>query len=433
MGNDHKKTYPFVGEMSARCFVVLLAFIVGGLFPNTAHSESLGSCIRRQIDNKNEFNALQLALSLRESAMIWLARLNPQLDEKTLSAKIGAADSAFMFYRSFVTNFYDALKTSPLKMNALAPLLSHTGWMLGDVHPGNFGAVLHEDGTPAFTMNDLDDGGHGPLVLDLVRFMGASRLADSTLDLAGIINAYREGLEGAPAPKCRYVSKIVKEAGKSGKRPASSDYNAKAQVLIRSSKETRNVRNTDLKRLETALDSLFPGKFKMHDAVEVIRSKGGSGGLHRYRVLLKYRHDPGAGPYWVVMELKEMVGSGMAAFAVPGPPSPKERIDQGLRYTVGGDHSSLFRFAQVKGVPMTVRPRFEGGLNIDLVHVHGTDLSSLILFEAWKLGEIHSRSADDPASYLRAIRQFPAESLSDISEDIASGFEAVYGLVRSHP
>ena len=398
-----------------------LALFLGAPCPRSAHAQSPVTCVARQLTSKTEPNALNAAQSSRDSALSWLRRLNPFLDGKALSAKIVDAEDSLMFFRSFVPNFYDALKTSPLKINALAPLLRHAGWMLGDVHPGNFGAILLEDGSPVFTMNDLDDGGHGPLALDLLRFLSASRLADSTLDPAEIVRAYGRGLGGAPADECDYVSRLLKKAKKDGQRAPSAYFQSGSHELVRSVGVTRNVKGTVRKRFEKVLETLFPGQFELHDVVEVTRSKGGSGGLHRYRVLLKSRHRPNAERSWVVLEFKEMTESGMSAFALPAPPSPSERVKQGLAYTVGKAHSNLFRFAEVQGVPMTVRPRFEGNLNIDVPQVHRSDFTSLILREAWKLGEIHSVSADDPASYLRAIQRFPLDTWREVSEDIAAG------------
>ncbi|MGH6820020.1 MAG: DUF2252 family protein, partial [Methylocella sp.] len=55
-------------------------------------------------------------------------------------------------------------------------------WICGDVHLGNFGIYEAEDSRLRFDLNDFDEAGIAPCLLDLLRFLAALRAASADAD-----------------------------------------------------------------------------------------------------------------------------------------------------------------------------------------------------------------------------------------------------------
>ena len=55
-------------------------------------------------------------------------------------------------------------------------------WICGDVHLGNFGIYEAEDACLRFDLNDFDEAGIAPCLLDLLRLLAALRAASADAD-----------------------------------------------------------------------------------------------------------------------------------------------------------------------------------------------------------------------------------------------------------
>src|SRR4051812_25509910 len=80
------------------------------------------------------------------------------------------ANSTAHFFTAFGEYYYLLLDANRSQLTTVAALDQTGGWCVGDAHPENFGALILKNGHSIFTINDMDDAGPCPLVMDLLRF-----------------------------------------------------------------------------------------------------------------------------------------------------------------------------------------------------------------------------------------------------------------------
>ena len=120
-------------------------------------------------------------LSIYVFATLWSYQL--------LAKSIDAENFAIAHNRQF----WSALPQNLVKccQHQLDLLLSFEGLILGDPHPGNFGALPGPQGWELVPI-DFDDGGHGPFLGDLIRFLSTV----NPTHLPKLITAYHQGVCG---------------------------------------------------------------------------------------------------------------------------------------------------------------------------------------------------------------------------------------------
>lgn len=301
-------------------------------------------------------------------------------------AKLDVADDAFHFLRSYVDYYYLLAQANRAQLPTLNALADVGGWCVGDPHPENFGVLIQEDDSSIFTINDIDDAGPCPLAWDLSRFLVASTLYDSSLDIADLLKAYRHGLEGKTDDQPDVVSEMFDDSSKKGERPEKSRVDANG-LLIRSS-QSREVDSAVLAQLTTAYKTLFPRHADLVDVMETSKVGGGSGGLRRYELLVKDANG------LVNLEMKEEVRPSVYPVAKTPLPDFSTRINQTLLIEQGPSHSAYLSTFVIDGREMISRPRFAGNVGAALDKNSGKENRALILYEAFILGRIHARSVD---------------------------------------
>jgi hypothetical protein len=340
--------------------------------------------------------------------------LKNQLQDVTYTfddAKLSSSKNVFQFYRSFVDLFYLVYKKNASNLSTVQSLALINGWCAGDAHLENFGALLRDNRSAIFTMNDIDDAGPCPVILDFYRLIVSTYLNEasasgfnsnsSNINLNKIIEAYANGLKNVKVETPNVIKNIIDKAQLNGFKPNES------KVL--DEKIIRDEHSVELTLIEKKqiLDSLrakgktYAPNLKLLDAIATSKQSGGSTGLLRYEVLL---NDGGS---ILLLEFKEIVRP--AIYPVSSTlPQMSERITKGIEYTQGATGSSAYySFATINDKEMLIRPRFSGNLNIKLEKLSKNEINELTIFEAYTLGQIHARSITQPKEFAQLVQKMP--------------------------
>ena len=325
--------------------------------------------------------------------------------------KIQAAKDSFHFLRSFVDLFYLVYKANESNLPTITKNSQVQGWCVGDAHAENFGILLQQDRKPLFTMNDMDDSGPCPVVLDLFRLMVSSRLYDSNTKLDKLLDAYLIGLQNKKYEMPPTIQDLLKKSFDKGITP--SDKKISGNNIIRDD-QMHEVSNDDknqiIKVLKSAYVNILPTGTQIVDIVSTSKIGGGSGGLLRYEVLLN------TGNTLLHLELKEEVRPSIYPVAVKAPETTL-RIQKTIQFIQGSGASKFYTVVQISGKNMMIRPRFSGNLGISLDKETASDNKEIIRYEAYTLGRIHSNSIKDVHSW---IKQISSLKMKDLENEVLS-------------
>lgn len=345
-----------------------------------------------------------------------LQELNPWLTAAEIDAKIEACDSPFMFMRAFVSSYYDLIaKGIPGHAERFASLKKHQGWIVGDAHPENFGALLNDKGEAVFTMNDLDDFSRGPLYVDILRHLSAARLYDKEIDVKDVLKAYEKGLKGKDWEYSKAVRKLLK---KSEKRGLTIDPDRPDDAV--------SLKAAEKEKLQNWVQDKLGSEFEFKSAYKRNRVQGGSGGLQRYELMLKYKAKSHYPEGLVPVELKELTIPSTFPIQNGELPSVESRIQQGLNVTLGEDASRVYRVVEFDGKKMLMRPRWRGNIAPKLDDLKEKRVEDTIEDEAYLLGSLHRKSAKDVDAYLEAFKEIPKDVWDEESALIAKAFKKIY-------
>lgn len=335
--------------------------------------------------------------------------------------KLAAADDAFHFLRSYVDYFYLLYNANSKQLPALASFADQAGWCVGDAHPENFGVLIQENDSSIFAMNDVDDAGPCPVVLDLARLMTSTQLYDNSISTDDILKEYRHGLEGKDEKPPEPVVDMLKESAKKGERPEKSRVDPGTNKLVRDAKATE-VPAAVVAQLTKAYKSLLPRHADLVDVIETSKVGGGSGGLRRYELLVKDR----AG--YVEIEMKQEIAPSIYPVATGLIPTFSDRMKKTWAVEQGPTASAYNSTFTIDKLNMISRPRFAGNVGVNLDKTSAKDNRDIILFEAYTLGAAHSRSVDGE-KWSERLKD------ADFSQDIAAlvgAFEQKYKSLKSN-
>jgi uncharacterized protein (DUF2252 family) len=240
-------------------------------------------------------------------------------DSADLATKMGLMDSsAFYFFRGTDPIFMIDMSTLP-PSSYTSTSTGHT-WLGGDTHLANVGAQVDNKGTPAFTVNDYDQGYLGQYVWDLRRMATSVVLAGRengisdahiTTAIDTLVGAYvdqmalfaagnsEETFQLTDADTSSVVKDTIDDAAGNARSDLLSKYTtitggkrvfAKASDLVVVPAATYNAIMASMAAYTESIPAskLYPGSFY---AVKDIRQKLGSGtgslGKMRYYILIE--------------------------------------------------------------------------------------------------------------------------------------------------
>jgi len=323
--------------------------------------------------------------------------------------KNAAAKDAFHFFRSYVDYFYLIIQANSSNLKAFHKLSSFDGWCVGDAHPENFGFLVQKNASTLFTMNDMDDFGPCPIADDLYRLLVSSRLYDKNISMDQILKSYLSGLNSESVLMPESLVKLFDKSQKNGTQ--TNPKKIASGKIIRDSEMTEvdpDTKNEILSALQKARLGLGQN-FRIADLVLTSKIGGGSGGLSRYEVLID---DSGLMTH---LELKEQVRPSIYPVANAPIPETELRIQKAIQLEQGPNASPVYTSVQIKGLDMLARPRYSGNVGVNLDDNSVAINEEIIGYEAFALGQIHSRSLAQNGEYQNAIKNL---SSTDIDSDV---------------
>jgi hypothetical protein len=382
----------------------------------------------------------------REDLITDLLRLYPHLSQREVEDKIKNSTDAFMMYRGLVPYYFDLVLRHQNYQRTFSSLLNQRGWMMGDVHPENFGILLDKSGRAIYSMNDPDDSGPGPLFLETFRYFVALELQQrrqgTRFDSDAILTSYLEGLGGRRPTIPVSLIQYFKKSEKDGRKAKSKLFDKDRGELIPMENRSRLEDPSMLRSLKTWTEQFFKGaEFK--DALEVNRDFGGSAFLKRYWVLVRMPEDfSEVDSRWQILEFKGIGPSGSDIVRdkrFEEAPSARQRIETSLdkifslsQQKPTQQKPSLYRTCSLLGDHFYVRPRWEGINGLSPSDLKGDAVEDLFHLQATTMGQLQATSLSDRdlRAWLAAWKQLDKSIWKKHIKDYADYFEALYHSVK---
>lgn len=361
-------------------------------------------------------------LTLGPGSALALSLQDPPYQFEAL--KLSEAQTSFQFYRSFVDYFYLVTAANQKNLQILSKLQSTSGWCVGDAHPENFGVLILQNRSALFTMNDMDDAGPCPVVLDLFRLLIGSQLSNDRIHGDSIIDGYISGLRGDMKKFPAEVNDLMAKSAKKGLAPNPGKVKGKSLVRELGMRELSALELTQIKNLLLSLDPVISPKVELLDAIATMKLGGGSGGLLRYEVLINNFNQR------VHLEFKEQVIPAIYPVATSPLPVLAERISKSIQILQGVNASSYYQRIKLPDREMLMRPRFYGNSNIKFEKKADQDAQELVAFEAYILGKIHGRSVNNVSEYLRMIEAMPRKQFFNEVQLMVHHFNEKYSSLK---
>eukprot|EP01036_Dinobryon_divergens_P031108 gene31108-40453_t len=399
-----------------------------------------------------------------EELLMEIAALYPELDYSLFEEKMNSIHSDFFFLRTCVPYYYSHfskfLHTKPLPL-VIEALMPYGGWCAGDPHLENFGASLNDDGDALFSINDFDDAGHSLLVADALRFFTSVILGfpgTKEEDLQKIVDSYTKGLIfDGKFKDIKYKSKVVEDllidAEKFGwdpKKNAVDDPTEPTKLVIPSTSEDGHDPRIDRENnptwdnLVNTLKKHYGEGVDLIDAIQEDRAGGGSGGLNRFltlvhipkleegkkpkRVLIQFKQEPKPGVFPLVEALHGDVGS----FT--------QRLPNTLEFTTIHGTASIYYRADTlsylnedRPTDYLLRPRFHSNRGVSLAEIGDKEEDKVHLArdEAFTLGLIHRKSADDKKEYIKAATAIDPTEWLAVAKEFAVTMTKAFNTIRN--
>lgn len=350
-----------------------------------------------------------------------LQDVNFTFDQK----KNAAAKDAFHFFRSYVDYFYLIVAANKSNIVTFDNVSSFTGWCVGDAHLENFGFLVQKNNTSLFTMNDMDDFGPCPVIYDLYRLMVSSQLYDKDINLDRILKSYLSGFNSEKVLMPNQLTILLNESKKNG-----AQLNSKKIVsgkIVRDAKMTEvdlNTKNEILAVLTNAHLG-FSESLNILDLVMTSKVGGGSGGLMRYEILIddnsKMTH----------LELKEQVKPSVYPVATDPIPDTELRIQKAIQVEQGESALPIYASVKINNLHMIVRPHYTGNIGVNLDDNSSVVNEEIIAYEAYTLGQIHSRSIKQSDQYQKVFKNSNTTDLKNDTQSMVNLFNQVYEKIKN--
>lgn len=327
--------------------------------------------------------------------------------ERVRFVQVESARSFSKFLRSNARHYWAWSRENAVA--ALGPFLRHVGLIVGDMHMNNL-AFVKLNGRLKFKVNDFDDGGHGPFVLDLAHHIITTRAVNDSIRRREFAEAYLSGLRTAHST--------------TGERPPLPELVRKTLELspekLHRLEDEYADRKTDKKgRLKTAKDEIneLPRRLREQlieaieevvtpatviDVVELVREHGGSAGMQRYLAVVENSRRR------QIIEFKQIAEPATGAYRPQ--PAPVERYRELVETFWGGlsvRDARAYGVVELSGASYWMRPK---GLSLlDIPYSSQSKkarkfVRELSLYQAFVLGQLHGSQATGGA-YWRAVER----------------------------
>jgi hypothetical protein len=290
--------------------------------------------------------------------------------------------------------------------NYVKPYLGPEGVLIGDPHLRNV-FDYRNHGEADLAVADIDDGGEGPLFLDIVRYVTYLESTDMDSKIGDVFEVYAKGLRGGRSE----IPDLMSEAREEGIH----DIQKKHRKYIRKHLKDGSL---DLKELGlTAPSELNRGQKADWDYLSkialqrtgekevlgggyIVNDSGSSAGMSRYWILLGEENDPR-----LLIEFKELSRPAISYYQ--DQPSQEARVEKVVAaYTKGGFDESHFGTVKANGKYFWMRPRHYQALDLDEDKASESDRKDFSLYLANWMGLMQSKQREG-AALSRLIEKDP--------------------------
>ncbi len=359
--------------------------------------------------------------------------------------KLNAANDSFHFLRSYVDYFYALTMVNQRSLQVMQAAGLVPGWCVGDAHPENFGVLIMGNGANLFSVNDMDDSGPCPIVLDMFRLMVSTRLYEtvttpgsklgadeSTVKLEKMIESYISGLRRSVIDIPDPIKKMTAKSRERGTFPNPSRISG---TRILRDPYMREVTPDQVQQIKAGLASLsgvLSPNVKILDMVSTHKVGGGSSGLLRFEILVNNNGVP------LHLEMKKLIAPAVAVMRTQEVPAALERINNTLWVTQGLNPSPWFKGVTIRDQEFILRPKFWGNIGFDLQLDPDKALDDktlkenrdVIYYEAYALGFIHSRAVQQPEAWTNLVSRIPLKTWKQDVEAMTQHFIDKFAKVK---
>jgi hypothetical protein len=313
--------------------------------------------------------------------------------------KVSSIKEPLGFFRTFADYFYLLEAENYNRQSFVSIHWPSSGWCMGDAHMENFGTQLLRTGKPVFAVNDWDDAGPCPVILDFFRLAVSAVIERPRLNLEPLLAAYGLGQKRRPYAVPSGVLSQLRKSQKQGLAPSKKAVSDGQFVRTNQTYELRAEEKLALRKVL----NLWPG-YRWVDGIRTIKRSGGSYGLTRYQVLLMSLRNSES---LLHLEFKEQTSPAtLPVLRGEKVPSVAEKNSISLKMVQGNQASEFYGVFTILKKAMLLRPRFAGNDSWDSKEVNMRDFTEVVAYEAYLLGR------------QRADSELPSSDLASLKEDV---------------
>ncbi len=301
--------------------------------------------------------------------------------------KLQVVDSDFMFLRTFVEYYYALSLENKKNLPVYQSLQNFTGWCVGDAHVENFGFIVQSaEGEPistVFTVNDMDDSGPCPLILDLDRLLLSASLVEKSFLQENFVSQFHKYyLSGLNQEKVKMPDGLMKKQMSSLKKGIVVQPKKILGPLFVRDKNSSEVSPVKRKNISQLLPA-----YKILDVISTVKKNGGSAGLQRYQVLVQNKKSE-----ILHFELKPLVTPAIELIASGSIPEDSIRIANSVRFFQKEMVNENYKVVTLDNSSFLLRPRYWGNLDVEMNELSSAEKQETVLYEAYVLGKMHAES-----------------------------------------
>jgi uncharacterized protein DUF2252 len=303
-------------------------------------------------------------------------------------------------------------------LSRLKQYLPFEGVLAGDPHLGNFGVLpIKQVGGSRqmrFVDIDFDDAGRGPFVLDIIRYLIASKSIGGQIKKRPLEKSYLAGIAGKELDPPKEVRSLLA-------MPVSHYDDMVAQYVAKKSSkhgfvfETGKIEPYNAKIARSTIERLFPAA-KVIDLAIRREERGGSIDQLRIWVLVEDQKSRR------IVELKQYSEPAIANYQIQ--PPVREWLDAVRRTFWPGLDGSAYDLVDIPGAGLFwIRDKHVSLIDVPYSSEKRSDvafLDALASYDANLLGLAHGRQAE--ATPYRAIVEKDAEAFHDATEPVAKAY-----------
>lgn len=319
--------------------------------------------------------------------------------------QVGDSKNVSELIRSNAPQYWGFMKRDA-DLHPVQKYLQYEGAVAGDPHLGNFGPIpvttVQGRRVMRFVNIDFDDSGHGPFVLDYIRYAIAIKAQSKESRRRVLQEAYLAGLSGkkvaAPKQVQQYLDMKVSQYDE-----MATNYLAKHTIQSKFKQKNGSIECYTAKISPAAIGELFSNA-RVMDLARRVEERGGSKDDIRLWALVEDKDGLRR-----IMELKEHATPGVASYRRQ--PAAKQWLAEIRRAFWPGLTGAEYDLITLAGQLFWIREKRVSLINVPYTNQSKRDsdfVVGLAIYDANVLGLAHG-TQPAAADYIKAIKNDPEE------------------------